>query len=700
MNAKTSSDLDGIGPVRTLFRRAWMPIHSRWRSIESLRFTIGLLLVGTLLITVVPQGRDVMATLADSWAPGVSSRSQWWWFVAAVIFLGLQAWLWSRMLVQLRHGKRRDWRKDRLLVHLPRLLGVVPYFAAAFALARIPQGHFQFAQAAFLFVLGCFAYLFYWKRLALIARVASWKLARAAFQDQLSKVPLTRFEAGLLILSLAMSAGSLVWLMIDPVTLPSQLGSAAIAYLGFGLVLPGVNLLLALTWRERFPAITALLLTAFLASFFNDNHEVRSLPGNAATIAARPSLEAGFRRWLAQAPRATDDPTVVPIVFVSAAGGASRAALWTLASLQRLDSADAEFNRSIFAITAVSGSALGAVDYVAAIKADRDNDPKLRQAIAWKHAGSDFLAPAIAGLFYTDMVQRFVPFPLFRDRSWSIERGFEEQWDLACEGASRWSHCAGLLRGDFLSLWQPDGRWQPNLLLVGTIEEDGRRVVTSNLDLIENIPAERMGKRIDWPRPLLPNVYDYFRLTGRPIAASTAVMNSARFPWVSPAGGIVGRDGTHMGHIIDGGYFEASAADTTLDLAAAVQDVARRLCQEDSALSQAGRSPEAPRQGEPSTCVRLRPIFITLLNDEMVDSAKIVGQEDICDPDARRLFADGRIVPAERLRPAASKRSLANDLLAPLYGLFSTQGSRAEITLARLARIDPSDARERVCLRQ
>src|ERR1051325_10408180 len=128
------------GRCRQLFRRIWYRARDAWGSVSDLRFNLALLLLGTLLVCVVTPGRDVVATISDSWARESSGTGQWWLFVFAIVLLGLQVWLWSRLLIQLRHRERRDWRKDRLLVQLPRLLGIVPYLAAAIALWRVPEG--------------------------------------------------------------------------------------------------------------------------------------------------------------------------------------------------------------------------------------------------------------------------------------------------------------------------------------------------------------------------------------------------------------------------------------------------------------------------------------------------------------------------------------------------------------------------------
>lgn len=647
-------------------RPIWSRIRERWSSISDLRFNLGLLVVGILLVCWVPQGRDVVATISDAWAAQSSGAGQWWLFALAVAFLGLQIWLWSRLLIQLRHREKRDWRKDKLLVYLPRLLGIVPYLAAAAALARVPEGVHVWPQAGFFVFLAVLAYLLYWLRYRIFASVLSWDKARALFQNPVGRLKLTRFELGTLAVSLALSLLILIWLAFDPVTLPLAIGSAALAFLAFALIVPPVNLLIALVWRQRFPVLTALLLLAFAASFFNDNHRIRTLD-EAPAPNGRPSLEQAYADWAAQAPRDPDDSNRVTAILVTAAGGASRAGFWTLAVLQRLDEAEPGFNRRIFTISAVSGSALGAVDYVAAIAADPGNDPRLRHRLTLDHAGADFLAPALGGMFYGDLVQRFIPFPLFNDRSWSIERGFEAAWADACDRHRLPAGCADLMDGPFLDLWRgPRAAWRPNLLLIGTVQEDGSRIATSNIDMVEF----RNGLP---PRPLLPNVYDYFRISGLQVAASTAVMNSARFPWISPPGRIGDSNGRNRAYLLDGGYFEASAADTSEDLAAALAAIQQRRCPTPSAQ-----------------CPALRILFLTLLNGEVVLRRPVAPGGRAAAP-AAGSFEVGRIIPVERLSPDWHGRPAAIDALGPIYGLFGTQISRGERALTRIARFESSD---------
>jgi hypothetical protein len=132
-----------------------------------------------------------------------------------------------------------------------------------------------------------------------------------------------------------------------------------------------------------------------------------------------------------------------------------------------------------------------------------------------------------------------------------LETAWEERWSDTGETDEYG------LDSDFLALWDADVHW-PILLLNGTHAQTGRRILTSNVDT--------EGKFVD--------AYDFFAEFPEPIHASTAVHNSARFSYISPAGGIPKGSG-QAGHIIDGGYFENYGAETAIELITRVRDIAR-----------------------------------------------------------------------------------------------------------------------------
>src|SRR5581483_10210075 len=99
-------------------------------------------------------------------------------------------------------------------------------------------------------------------------------------------------------------------------------------------------------------------------------------------------------------------------------------------------------------------------------------------------------SPALTGMFYPDLLQRFIPLSLLPDRAEYLEDGFEAGWTAHCDDTP--GRCANpnLLSQNFLSLWQKTGRpWLPALIIGGTVEETGGRILTSNLNLGHAVDA-------------------------------------------------------------------------------------------------------------------------------------------------------------------------------------------------------------------
>src|SRR5262249_37394939 len=130
-----------------------------------------------------------------------------------------------------------------------------------------------------------------------------------------------------------------------------------------------------------------------------------------------------------------------------------------------------------------------------------------------------------------------------------MEQSWERAWDRA-GFPSGWSH------EGFQSLWNTKVPL-PSLFLNGTHVETGRRVITSNIEIASNTRVFR-------------DVFDIYSLLPprAEISSSTAVLNSARLPYVSPAGTLADRT-----HVIEGGYFENFGAVTGAEVLKAALNI-------------------------------------------------------------------------------------------------------------------------------
>ncbi|HEX4775229.1 MAG TPA: hypothetical protein VFW74_00515, partial [Acidimicrobiia bacterium] len=191
--------------------------------------------------------------------------------------------------------------------------------------------------------------------------------------------------------------------------------------------------------------------------------------------------------------------------------------------------------------------------------------------------GHDALAPTLAAMTQPDLVQRVLPqrlvgLPFLPDRGRALEGGWETAWRSEMGGDDRFA------RG-FLDVLRPRDDWVPALFLNATAVETGNRVVTSNLDFTrDRLPDSRT--------PMITDTLDLLAALDGDVPFSTAVHDSARFAYVSPAGTLrrgAGplQEASYLAcapnapceHVIDGGYFENSGVVTAMDVAAAIRRV-------------------------------------------------------------------------------------------------------------------------------
>ena len=132
---------------------------------------------------------------------------------------------------------------------------------------------------------------------------------------------------------------------------------------------------------------------------------------------------------------------------------------------------------------------------------------------------------------------------------------------------------------------------------------------------------------------------DLEAVLGYDVAASTAILNGARFPWVSPAGTFKNHGATD--HIVDGGYFDNSGAE-------AVRELARTL----RALPDGGD---------------LRIVKIVIgFDDTPMASAKP--------------------------KPHVPRNQFANDVVAPVVGLFGSMDGHESHLVSEASRNEADDS--------
>lgn len=523
-------------------------------AVRRCRVVVGVLVLLHLGLSATPQATDLLIGLGQD-----GSAAAWIGLGFGTAWLTLNAWFWSDFALARPGPPCRGHAASAL----PLLLAGASLLAVADALrtasVSIPEvmgsrgdGMRLLAASAVLGTAG----------LPFLAQ--AFRAGRVNARVAAGAVPSPdRAARRMLVSSIVVGVLGIAGFAADPVQAASALHPATTVLLAVAGLMCGGTLLLDLGRRTRVPVLfLAFALAASLAALRDrgmlpDNHDLRHLPPG---LRARPDVEEAFLRFLGEVSPPGGEPT--PVVLVASSGGGISAAYWTATVLGDLADASPRFAGRVFALSGVSGGALGLLAYAAAGQGAagcRDPSappsaapPDRLRACLQLALGGDFIGPALGAMLYPDLLQRFLPLPLFADRAAALETAWEARW-RAVFGDGR-------LEGPFLDLW-PDGRPWPALLLNGTSLNRGGRLVASNLQL----GTDHVGG----------DGADLLALLGSDIPASAAAGSSARFPYIGPLGTFRSVAET-TDAVADGGYFENLGASTLLELLDALDAVARK----------------------------------------------------------------------------------------------------------------------------
>jgi len=630
------------------------PVKPGWwaRNVELLRRTRGFGLIALLLIVTgaalsfSDQGKDLVSAVVQSMTEPAGSRYLTMLCLAAVT-LGLQAWFWTRAIVEFQFEDDADWRSNPFLVWTPRVLGLMPFLFLLLGVLLLAGAHDDWDGGVWwpvgtLLASGAAVLSFVIFRTRVAARLRS--LAKTRRTGAAVARTLLSLKAVLLIAGLAVAALSLAAVLASKFDLPVFVGPAAVVLFAISNIIPVVALLAQMGVHYRVPFISAWLVLAALFSLTNDNHGVRVVTGTHAID--RDDVKVAFAKWYAQA-RHNGDTT--PIIFVAAEGGASRAAFWTGHALANLEEkSGGDFSNHVFMISAISGSDLGAGAFVTTL-ADNPNLVRERRLVPAvdDYTGKDYLSPTLAGMLYPDLLQRFVPGTWFPDRAEYLERAWEAGWTEHCsDNPGMCGKDRDAMSRAFLDTWpRTRSRWVPILTIGGAREEDGRRILTSSVGFD--------GSQID--------ADDFHARAGEDVRMSTAMLNGARFPFVSPAGTLPRRAG---GHIVDGGYFDAAGIETMREMA-------------DTVMASVFPSYKGAQGGLENA--KLRPVFLLLEN----------GAPRPADPPkgaARGKASRARNGLSASYQPPSPTHRFAQDMLDAVTGLLSSRDAHAAHLRSNLQR--------------
>jgi hypothetical protein len=626
------------------------------------RVPIGAIAFSYLVLGLTPQAQDLLVELADAQRPWQIPV----FFVLLFLMWAMPTHYAARHLLDTdeRFQAHKRARNSRFLnaaeVAVPRILGILPFVAMLMAVIRsylnLPDIADEGVTSAiksyllwfvFYLVAGAVLFLAYtlWRRqLAGTSIMVSAQHQAARLEPALNRIaveregkPVSRSEAeahdfGRTYL-IAVFVIFLLSLLIGPNRMAEVFPRAMIVPFVFGGWVPLLSYLSGLGRRLRAPLLVAVaLVIVAVTAILGDKHTVRRI--DAAAAAGQPvdvspiPMRQAVTTWM-KANGCEDDPARCrrPII-VAAAGGASRAGFFTASTIgyflteenARAHGLDQNKVRNrLFAISAVSGSAVGAAMISAALAvAKPDGSHPCRpegdrlwfgdKVNTWRDClevlmSGDFLTATFVGLAFHDVTR----FPMTPDRATLLEEAWERHFAAMVPppAGREASKCWGL-SCPLMMLRPTEQQWIPLLVLNGTSVTSGRRIMTTPLAATYDVSDCPTNAQKEIPRHScelftqtkrfhsdLENEWEpegFFAwlqaklqldsILGRvsnDIRISTAAHNSARFPLISPAGVVRNRKHEVVDRIVDGGYFENYGAVSATELANAVRAVEPKL---------------------------------------------------------------------------------------------------------------------------
>lgn len=299
----------------------------------------------------------------------------------------------------------------------------------------------------------------------------------------------------------------------------------------------------------RFDTILIIIPLAILCGKALINRYDVSLERSSTPSAAsrRMELDTYLEQWVKHPSRyrflkdtATVDP--FPVYLVIADGGASKSGYWVSSVLAKMEAETASdpFSNHLLSLAGASGGSVGNAAFYSLLKSGTSDKPASFETETKNFFKSDFLTYSLARFLGVDLFNNFIPWFCFDDRATALATAMEKL-------------PKGTVIGDRFAkpveeILDSTGRL-PLLFINTTHLQAGHPCLISSVKYDNSFSAR-------WDVLDILNKED----SNSTIKFSTAVVLGARFPYISPAGGI----GKHF--FVDGGYYDNSGAGVTLEL--------------------------------------------------------------------------------------------------------------------------------------
>ncbi len=650
--------------------------------IEATAFTASILVLHALLLFAVPQTKDIIAQQNHIWS---AFSLQSLFSIFSLGWFSIMCW-WTARHVLDQVNQESDRPLDSWLLRwLPLCYGVLP--ALFLLLSAFLRGLGEVMLTSVLVITAVSPLLLASSRLKHMQLLAKLKLNHQAFWFWVT-----------LLVTLLISLASIFSLFQTA----EVLQAFATLHLGLAGLLFGMTVFIYLLaglltrtpvfgflFEPPVPVLTLAITLAILIACFvpSDNHGVRRCLTD--TAAAQPcpqaadyqqngyafaDLPSAWQAYVRQLHQLYPEPAAkrkMPVFFVASQGGGLRASYWTGVVLSELEHRYPGFHRHVFATAGVSGGAVGNTFYAAQLaEQHRAGTQSLAPVLSYR-IGRDYLSPVTTSFLNNDLLFRFVPVwfdPYQQDRASILEQSWERGFSCRERGEycpaqeiAPWQGLAEPLQQVYRRYATDQSKWLPLLMNLGTVQELGVPVITAPWPTIAN----------DFPGSF--DVYNLLQCQQHSalkcdIRLSTAALNSARFPFVTPAGslnydhasGLTRNPPVYPGteptatpteampygkklHIIDGGYFDNFGASTLLQLV--------------------NRLSSDQRFSTASDRFDFVPVILVLTNDPKMDAS----------------------IPTSAAELPVNPHSMfANEILAPLQGLLGIWDGHANAALKDL----------------
>ena len=371
------------------------------------------------------------------------------------------------------------------------------------------------------------------------------------------------------VLPLAFLSLATIFLLMPPgaIDLARAIGPVPIICVSLAAITAVGSYLILFSRRNAVPAFTLVLILPIVigALGWDDNHHIRRLAP--VSEGERAPIADAFYAFAEAVPNE-------PIVLVSAEGGGIRSAYFTAMVLARLADHCPRLARRIFAISAVSGGAIGSAAYQASLEVmplegrecdlSADLPAGSRELALDEMLSRDHLSPTLAKMAFPELIQTFLPASSPHDeRAYVPETDRQLGLELTFEEA--FADAFTLPRG------QPNpyeasvfARSRPPHLIINTTRvATGGDYAASSLDLtgVREQHPWMHDFRCIWAEQLPNGAMNCDRSPD--FRLSTIAATSARFPVISPAG-TAGHVNGQTYRFVDGGYFDNSSIEALL----------------------------------------------------------------------------------------------------------------------------------------